>query len=101
LLSDANADDGSKRLQALETNDDGFALAQIDLEMRGPGDFFGTRQSGLPPLQMAELGDLRTLEEARAAAQRLYAEDPQFAHPDHHALAQQVAAFWSGAADLS
>jgi hypothetical protein len=41
------------------------------------------------------------LEEARVAAQRLYAEDPQFAHPDHHALAQQVAAFWSGAADLS
>jgi ATP-dependent DNA helicase RecG len=105
LLSDApagpDADDGAKRLQALETNDDGFALAQIDLEMRGPGDFFGTRQSGLPPLQTAELGDLRTLEEARAAAQRLYAEDPQFVHPDHHALAQQVAAFWSGAADLS
>ena len=101
LLSDAGAGDGAQRLQALETSNDGFALAQIDLEMRGPGDFFGTRQSGLPPLQTAELSDLRTLELARAAAQRLFAEDPQFTHPDHQALAQQVAAFWSGAADLS
>ncbi len=42
-----------QRLQALETSNDGFALAQIDLEMRGPGDFLGTRQSGLPPLQAA------------------------------------------------
>jgi ATP-dependent DNA helicase RecG len=101
LLSDADAGDGAQRLQALETNNDGFALAQIDLEMRGPGDFFGTRQSGLPPLQTAELGDLRTLEQARAAAQRLFAVDPEFTQPGHLALAQQVAAFWSGAADLS
>jgi ATP-dependent DNA helicase RecG len=101
LLSDAAADEGARRLQAMETNDDGFALAQIDLEMRGPGDFFGTRQSGLPPLQTAELADLRTLELARAMAQRVYAEDPQFSHPDNHALAERVAAFWTRAADLS
>ena len=57
-----------QRLQALESSTDGFALAQMDLEMRGPGDFFGTRQSGLPPLRTAQLSDLRTLEDARAAA---------------------------------
>jgi ATP-dependent DNA helicase RecG len=101
LLSDAAEGEGAQRLQALETNNDGFALAQIDLEMRGPGDFFGARQSGLPPLQTAQLSDLRTLETARAAAQRLFADDPDFARPEHRALAEQATAFWAGAWERS
>jgi ATP-dependent DNA helicase RecG len=90
-----------KRLQALETNNDGFTLAQIDLDLRGPGDFFGTRQSGLPPLRTAELGDMRTLEEARSAAQSIFAGDPFLARPAHRLLAAQVAMFWQGAGDVS
>lgn len=101
LISDAAEGEGVRRLQALETSTDGFALAQIDLEMRGPGDFFGTRQSGLPPLQTAQLSDLRTLEDARAAAQRLFDADPGLTLPEHRALAAQVAAFWQGAGDAS
>lgn len=90
-----------RRLVALEETTDGFALAQLDLELRGPGDFFGTRQSGLPPLKTAQLSDLRTLEEARAAAQALFAADPALEQPEHSALAEQVAEFWSGAGDVS
>lgn len=101
LISDATEGDSVKRLRALESTTDGFALAQIDLELRGPGDFFGTRQSGLPPLHTAQLSDLRTLEEARTAAQKLFAADPGLARPEHHQLAAQMAAFWQGAGDIS
>ncbi len=101
LISDAAAGESAQRLQAMETSNDGFALAQTDLDMRGPGDFFGTRQSGLPPLQMAQLSDLGTLEAARAAAQDLFAVDPQLSRPEHRALAAQVAEFWRGAGDAS
>lgn len=101
LISDANEGESARRLQALEGSTDGFALAQIDLEMRGPGDFFGTRQSGLPPLQTAQLSDLRTLEDARAAAQRLFSLDPDLQLPEHRALAARVAEFWRGAGDAS
>ncbi len=101
LLSDAVEGDSVKRLRALESSTDGFALAQIDLELRGPGDFFGVRQSGLPPLQAASLSDVRILEEARCAAQKLFAADPGLSRPEHHPLSVQVAAFWQGAGDVS
>jgi len=101
LISDVEQGDGVRRLQALETNNDGFALAQIDLDLRGPGDFFGTRQSGLPPLRTAQLSDMRTLELARAAAQAMFAADPDLSLPQHRDLAAQVAAFWRGAGDVS
>ena len=101
LLSDAAEGEGVQRLQALETNRDGFALAQIDLELRGPGDFFGTRQSGLPPLKTAQLTDLRTLELARTAARQIFAADPYLTAPEHRALAGRVAAFWNTAGDMS
>ncbi len=101
LVSDVAEGDGVQRLQALESNTDGFALAQIDLDLRGPGDFLGTRQSGLPPLQTAQLSDLRTLEDARSAAKGLFEVDPDLSRPEHAALAGQVAAFWRGSGDVS
>jgi ATP-dependent DNA helicase RecG len=101
LISDVAEGEGARRLEALENNTDGFALAQIDLELRGPGDFFGTRQSGLPPLQTAELSDLRTLEDAREAAKALFRQDPELSRPEHRDLAAQVAAFWRGGGDVS
>ncbi len=101
LVSDVAEGEGVRRLEALENNTDGFALAQIDLELRGPGDFFGTRQSGLPPLKTAELSDLRTLEDAREAAKAVFRADPELAVPEHRELAAQVAQFWRGGGDIS
>jgi ATP-dependent DNA helicase RecG len=101
LISDVADGEGVKRLQALEQTVDGFALAQIDLELRGPGDFFGTRQSGLPPLQAARLSDLATLELARQAARALFERDAALAWPEHRALAERLAAFWQDASEFN
>lgn len=101
LMSDVTTDVSEERLRAIEETQDGFKLAEKDLEMRGPGDFFGTRQSGLPELKLASLGDTPLLELARREAQVLFAEDPTLSHPDHCLLARQVNEFWSGEGDLS
>ena len=86
---------------ALEQSQDGIALAEKDLALRGPGDFFGVRQSGLPDLRLAQLTDLRTLEEARAEAVRLLKEDPDLERPEYVALARQAQQFWRGEGDIS
>ena len=57
LVAELPSEDAKERLAAMEEMDDGFELAEKDLELRGPGDYFGTRQSGLPDLRMARLGD--------------------------------------------
>jgi ATP-dependent DNA helicase RecG len=101
LLSDATTDASDERLRAIEDTQDGFKLAEKDLEMRGPGDFFGTRQSGLPELKMASLGDTSLLELARREAQKLFRNDPSLSHPDHRLLVRKVNAFWGGEGDLS
>jgi ATP-dependent DNA helicase RecG len=101
LLSDATTDLSEERLRAIEESNDGFQLAEKDLELRGPGDFFGTRQSGLPELKLASLGDTPLLEKARQEAKALFAQDPNLSHPDHRLLARQVRAFWGGEGDLS
>ncbi|MCX7682378.1 MAG: ATP-dependent DNA helicase RecG [Anaerolineae bacterium] len=94
LVANSSAPEAQERLKAVESTLDGFALAQKDLEMRGPGDFLGTRQAGFPELKLANVTDLRLVESARQAAQRLFNLDPQLAHPDHRLLARQVAQFW-------
>jgi len=101
LLSDTTTDVSEERLRAIEDTQDGFKLAERDLEMRGPGDFFGTRQSGLPELKLASLGDTPLLELARREAQELFAEDPSLSHPDYRLLARRVDQFWGGEGDLS
>jgi len=101
LLSDADAGPSVERLAAMEETQDGFVLAQKDLELRGPGDFIGTRQSGLPPLTMARLSDVPTLEAARAEAELVFAADPDLAAPEHRLLRKQVVRFWHGRGDLS
>ena len=105
LPSETQGDIGAsakERLSALELTHDGFELAEIDLELRGPGDFFGTRQSGLPNLRMARFSDRGLLESARELAERLTSEDPDLSAPAHAALAAQVARFTSRAdADAS
>lgn len=101
LISEANTPHAAERLHALEQSQDGFALAEKDLELRGPGDFFSTRQSGLPNLKVAQLSDLHTLEQARTEAGRLLAEDPDLTRPEHLALARKTRQFWRVDGDVS
>ncbi len=93
LMSDTTSETAKERLSALARIHDGFQLAEVDLELRGPGDFFGTRQSGLPSLKMAQISDRELLELARDEATRLMEEDPDLKQPDHAAIAAQVARF--------
>ena len=94
LVSDSSSTQSRERLEAVEATSDGFALAQKDLEMRGPGEFLGTRQSGYPPLQLASSTDLPLIERARDAARRFYATDQDLSHPDNRLLARRVAQQW-------
>ena len=91
LVSDNASESVQKRLRFLCSTSDGFAVAQYDLETRGPGDFFGSRQHGLPTLQIADLmNDTRTLHAAQSEAVALLAEDPLLERPEHALLARQV-----------
>lgn len=91
LVSDHEGEAVRQRLHFLCTTTDGFAVAQYDLENRGPGDFFGRRQHGLPSLQIADLmNDTRTLHAAQAEAADILAQDPQLTAPDHALLRTQV-----------
>ena len=91
LVSDNTAESVQKRLKFLCSTSDGFAVAQFDLETRGPGDFFGSRQHGLPTLQIADLmNDTRTLHAAQAEAAALLAADPLLEATEHSLLAAQV-----------
>jgi ATP-dependent DNA helicase RecG len=99
LVSKAEGGEAAERLHALETMVSGFDLAEKDLELRGPGDFLGTRQSGLPDLRVAQLGDMPTLLAARDAAVSLIAQDPTLV--SFPQLARQVERFWRGHGDIS
>ncbi len=102
LVSEATATQTDERLLAMEQSQDGFYLAQKDLELRGPGDFLGTRQAGFAGLELAKLSDLPTIEKARREAQRLFGLDPDLQLPQHQALAEKLNQFWTpGAGDVS
>lgn len=94
LLSESPSMEARERLRIIEQTDDGFTLAEEDLRLRGPGDFFGTRQSGLPDLRMARLSDVALLELAREEALRLFSQDSKLEQPEHHLLAQEMSRVW-------
>ena len=93
MLSENPSATAQERLSALERTRDGFQLAEIDLKLRGPGDFFGTRQSGLPNLLMAHPSDLDLLDIARKEATKIIEEDPELQQARHAGLAGQVARY--------
>ena len=102
LVSDNAGENVQKRLKFLCSTSDGFAVAQYDLETRGPGDFFGSRQHGLPTLQIADLmNDTRTLHAAQSEAALMLTEDPLLTQPEHALLAQQVQQMFEKAGALN
>ncbi len=86
----------NERLSAMVETNDGFILAQRDLEQRGPGEFLGTRQSGYAELQMATLTDVRLIEKARLQAQAIFENDPTLSSQDYSLLRESLRRFWGG-----
>jgi ATP-dependent DNA helicase RecG len=93
-MSENPSDIGRMRLDIIETTQDGFKLADEDLKLRGPGEFFGTRQSGIPDLRMAKLSDTSILEMARTEAMLLFETDPDLKAAKHRQLAIELARVW-------
>ena len=82
-----------ERMNIMRQTNDGFKIAEKDLELRGPGEFFGTRQHGLPPLKIANLYcDMDILKQTTEAARNLLASDPEFLHPENNGIKQKIAA---------
>ena len=94
LLAENPSEIARERLDIIERVQDGFELAEEDLRLRGPGEFFGTRQSGLPDLRMAKLSDVPLLELARSEAIKLFEIDPTLEMPEHRLLAKELAKVW-------
>ncbi len=93
LSADAGAN-AQERLSVFESTDDGFRLSEEDLRLRGPGDFIGVRQSGLPELRMADLSDTKLIELSRSLAIKLWESDPYLRKPEHSQLKERVHSFW-------
>ena len=91
-----------ERLQLMTSTDDGFALAEADLKLRGFGELWGTRQSGLPRLKLADLArDERLLEETRTSARALVQADPQLLAPAHATLRTVLLAHFKDPLELA
>jgi ATP-dependent DNA helicase RecG len=95
LIPDTVDDAANERLKAMQSTNDGFVLAERDLDQRGPGDFLGTRQSGFAELRTASLTDVRLIEAARREATRLFEHDPALSQPEHAQLAEAMDRFWT------
>lgn len=91
MMGHAISNEAMERVRFLETTNDGFKISEFDLELRGPGEFLGVRQSGLPGFKMANLiKDLPLLERARAVATELVQKDPQLQKAENQSLKQEV-----------
>lgn len=100
LVSDSKGADVRARLSIMTRTNNGFEIAEEDLRLRGPGDFFGSRQHGLPEMHVADLGaDTQVLKTAQEEAKALLAADPQLEMPAHSALRERVAALFREGAD--
>ena len=87
----------NERLAVMVQTNDGFVLAERDLQQRGPGEFLGTRQAGYATsLKMASLSDIQLIEKARTQAQALFTRDPDLKDPENNLLAEALVRFWGG-----
>ena len=97
-----SSEEARVRLRAMEKTTDGFKIAEEDLAIRGPGEFFGIRQSGLPDLRVAHLiRDTPILVEARKEAFRLVEDDPELSKPGHRGLKDLFSKRWEGRMELA
>jgi ATP-dependent DNA helicase RecG len=95
-------EEAQRRIDAMVQTTDGFRIADVDLQIRGPGDFFGTRQSGLPEFRVADLlRDGALVEQARAEAEDIVAHDANLREPEHQALREGLLARWRGKIGLA
>ena len=101
LMTGSRSPEAMHRLRTLASTTDGFAISRADLELRGPGDFFGSRQHGLPQMKLADLaGDMRLLSEAQEAARALLAADPDLSQPEDRPVLERVRALFSDTPDI-
>ncbi len=102
LISDAKGAHAKQRLDTMCRTSDGFEIAEQDLKMRGPGDFFGSRQHGLPNMRIANLiSDIAVLQQAKQAVDAIISRDPKLELPEHQHLSRAVAALFAVGADLT
>lgn len=95
LIPDSEDAADNERLSAMESTNDGFKLADLDLGHRGPGDFLGTRQHGFAKLHTARLTDVKLIEKARNEAIRVFKDDPLLERDEHTMLVQEMNRFWT------
>ena len=101
LLSDSQNEETRARLKVMTQTNDGFRISQEDLRLRGPGDFFGQRQHGLPAMKIADLScDMRLLDEAQTAARQLMERDPELTDPAHRPLRRRIRQLFDTNADM-
>jgi len=85
----------NERLAVMAETNNGFILAEKDLQQRGPGEFLGERQSGFAQFKMANISDIHLIEKAREQAQKLFLIDPDLSKPEHALLKNDMEFFWS------
>ena len=101
VFADPQTEEAQQRLEAFVSTTDGFRLAEVDFELRGPGELFGTRQHGLPPMRIADLTrDAEILAETRRDADEMAAQDPDLSLPQHARLRQLVVTRYGQSLDL-
>lgn len=101
LITNSHAQDAMTRLKTLASTTDGFKISEEDLKLRGPGDFFGSRQHGLPQLALADLsGDMRLLQQAQQSARQLLQNDPTLSRPENRPVLDRVRQMFADTPDI-